>query len=142
MTLGRPPIKGRMTTTYSILFPDADFIPKLDEIAKSQSTSRRKYIISVLQKAIDAYEQEGQTGLKDYVEGSPLTDNLIFLRCVNRLQNQKEISRKDIFTLLRDYGIEPSKVSPLTDKAVIYLKNKGVRVSGATNKMGISGFSQ
>ncbi len=128
MSLGRPPIKGRMTTTYSILFPDADFIPKLDEIAQSQSTSRRKYIISVLQKAIDDHEKEGQTGLQDFTKGAPLTDNLEFMRVTHLLQREKEVSRLDILHEFRKAGFKYPKLMQFTQKAEKYLDEKGVKV--------------
>ena len=130
MSLGRPPIKGRMTTTYSILFPDADFLPKLDEIAKSQSTSRRKYIISVLQKAIDDHEKEGQTGLQDFTEGAPVTDNLEFMRVTHLLQREKEVSRLDILDKFRQAGFEHPKLMAFTQKAEKYLEEKGVKIWG------------
>ena len=128
MSLGRPPIKNRLTTTYSILFPDADFIPKLDEIARSQSTSRRKYIISVLQKAIDDHEKEGQTGLTDYVEGAPVTDNLEFMRVTHLLRREKEVSRLDILDMFRQAGFSHPKLMAFTQKAEKYLEQKGVKV--------------
>ncbi len=128
MSLGRPPIKGRMTTTYSILFPDADFIPKLDEIAQSQSTSRRKYIISVLQKAIDDHEKEGQTGLTDFADGAPETDNLAFMRVTQLLQREKEVSRLDILNEFRNAGFKYPKLMQFSRKAEKYLDEKGVKV--------------
>ena len=130
MTLGRPPIKNRVTTTYSILFPDADFLPKLDEIAQSQSTSRRKYIISVLQKAIDEYEKEGQTGLQDFAEGAEQTDNLEFMRVTHRLQGEKEVTRLYILDKFRQAGFKHPKLMEFVQKAEKYLKEKGVKVWG------------
>jgi len=128
MSLGRPPIKGRMTTTYSILFPDADFIPKLDEIAQSQSTSRRKYIISVLQKAIDDHEKEGQTGLTDFSDGAPETDNLAFMRVTQLLKSQKDVNKITIIRMFREAGFKPPKLIQFSKKAVKYLEEKGVKV--------------
>jgi len=128
MTLGRPPQKGRLTTTYSLIFPDPQFITKLDEIAQSQSTSRRKYIISVLQKAINDHEKEGQTGLKDFTDGAEETDNLAFMRVTHLLRGQKSVNRKTILNLFRDSGFKHPKLMQFSEKAVEYLKEKGVKV--------------
>ena len=130
MRPGRPPIKGRVTTSYSILFPSPDFVQKLDEIARSQSTSRRKYIISVLQKAIDEYEQEGQTGLSDFVEGAEQTDNLELMRVTHQLADKKEVNKKTIIQMFKDAGFTHPKLMTSTEKAVKYLKEKGVKVWG------------
>ena len=128
MRPGRPPLTDRQTTTYSILFPSPDFIKKLDEIAKSQSTSRRKYIISVLQQAIDDYEQEGQTGLLEFAEGAEQTDNLEFMRLTHLLRDQKEVNKKTIIQMFKDSGFKHPKLMVFTEKAVAYLLEKGVKV--------------
>ena len=128
MRPGRPPIKGRVTSTYSILFPSPEFVQKIDEIAKSQSTSRRKYIISVLQKAIDDHEQEGQTGLSDFVEGAEQTDNLEFMRVTHQLADKKEVTFKQIREKFVESGFKAPKLNVVTNKAVQYLKEKGVKV--------------
>tara|TARA_Y100000296_G_C5073814_1_gene206264 strand:+ start:84 stop:476 length:393 start_codon:yes stop_codon:yes gene_type:complete len=130
MPLGRPPIKDRVSTGYSIRFPNAEFITKIDEIAKSQSTSRRKYIISVLQKAIDDHEKEGQTAIADFAEGATQTDNLAFMRITHLLRNQKDVERKTILKMLRDSGFEHPKLMDFTRKVVNYLEEKGVKVWG------------
>lgn len=138
MRPGRPPLTDRQTTTYSILFPSPDFIKKLDEIAKSQSTSRRKYIISVLQQAIDDYEQEGQTGLLEFAEGAEQTDNLEFMRLTHLLSQraatssrygtQKSVNKKTIIQMFKDSGFKHPKLMVFTEKAVAYLLEKGVKV--------------
>jgi len=128
MSLGRPPIKDRVSTGYSIRFPNAEFIPKLDEIARSQSTSRRKYIISVLEKAIDDYEKEGQTELVDFSEGAEQTDNLELMRLTHLLANQKSVKKKTIIRMFREAGFKAPKLMTLTNKAVAYLLEKGVKV--------------
>tara|TARA_Y100000310_G_scaffold17563_1_gene17348 strand:- start:145 stop:537 length:393 start_codon:yes stop_codon:yes gene_type:complete len=130
MTLGRPPIKDRVSTGYSILFPNAEFIHKIDEIARNHSTSRRQYILSVLEKAIDEYDKEGQTGLKDFTEGAEQTDNLAFMRVTHLLRNQKDVERKTILKMLRDSGFQHPKLMQFTKKAVVYLEEKGVKVWG------------
>ena len=128
MTLGRPPIKNRENTRYSLDLPSPEFITKLDEIAKSQSTSRRKYIISVLQKAIDDHEKEGQTAIADFTEGAPETDNLAFMRVTQLLKSQKDVKKITIIRMFRDGGIYPPKLIEFTEKAVQYLQKKGVKV--------------
>ena len=130
MTLGRPPIKNRENTRYSLDLPSPEFITKLDEIAGSQSTSRRKYIISVLQKAIDDHEIAGQTGLNDFTDGAEQTDNLAFMRITHLLRNQKDVERKTILKMLRDSGFEHPKLMDFTRKVVNYLEEKGVKVWG------------
>ena len=128
MPLGRPPIKDRVSTGYSIRFPNAEFIPKIDEIAKSQSTSRRKYIISVLQKAIDDHEKEGQTAIADFTEGAPETDNLAFMRVIQLLKSQKDVKKITIIRMFREAGFKPPKLIQFTKKAEKYLEQKGVKV--------------
>ena len=128
MRLGRPPIKGRVTTTYSILFPSPEFVQKLDEIAESQSKSRRKYIISVLEKAIDEYEKEGQTGLVEFTKGAEKTDNLEFMRLTHLLANQKELNKSTIIQMFKGAGFEHPKLMIMTNKAEKYLREKGVKV--------------
>ena len=130
MTLGRPPIKDRVSTGYSIMFPNAEFIKKIDEIARNHSTSRRQYILSVLEEAINDHEQEGQTGLQDFTEGAPVTDNLAFMRITHLLRNQKDVERKTILKMLRDSGFKPPKLMDFTRKVVNYLEEKGVKVWG------------
>jgi predicted DNA-binding protein len=130
MSLGRPPIKDRVSTGYSIRFPNAEFIPKLDEIARSQSTSRRKYIISVLEKAIDDYEKEGQTELVDFSEGAEATDNLVFMRVTQELKQKhpEELPKKLVYQKFRDEGFIHPKLLTFTKKAVEYLEKQGVKV--------------
>jgi hypothetical protein len=126
--LGRPPQKNRLTSTYSILFPNPDFIRKIDEIARSQSTSRRQYIISVLEKAIDDYEKEGQTGLLEFAEGAEQTDNLEFMRVTHLLANQKSVKKKTIYQKFKAAGFTHPQLMTFTEKAVKYLTEKGVKV--------------
>ena len=130
MTLGRPPIKNRENTRYSLDLPSHEFITKLDEIAKSQSTSRRKYIISVLQKAIDDHEKEGQTAIADFTEGAPETDNLAFMRVIQLLKSQKDVKKITIIRMFREAGFKPPKLIQFTKKAEKYLEQKGVKVWG------------
>jgi hypothetical protein len=112
------------------MFPNAEFIKKIDEIARNHSTSRRQYILSVLEEAINDHEQEGQTGLQDFTEGAPVTDNLAFMRITHLLRNQKDVERKTILKMLRDSGFKPPKLMDFTRKVVNYLEEKGVKVWG------------
>ncbi len=128
VNLGRPPIKERTTTNYALNFPNVDMIHKLDLMARAQTTSRRKLIISLLETAINDHEREGQTGLTDYVEGAPETDNLAFMRVTHLLQREKEVNRLDILTMFRNAGFSHPKLMEFSRKAETYLKEKGVKV--------------